>query len=180
MKHGIAAAAVVTVAMAVTAVASVGRVALHAMELDLDKRIQTLSVDVPFELMGNTRGLYLEGYGAVFTAEVNLAQSMNVNPFQPTIPKEYVDKLRLRKLERVPLLKKCMQDQMMNMAGSLDGVPVNEQIVLGVTLFYRKWEDTAGLPSQIVMRAERRKLLDVQVGRARRDSLASVIQVQEL
>ena len=73
-----------------------------------------------------------------------------------------------------------MQDQMMNMAGSLDGVPVNEQIVLGVTLFYRKWEDTAGLPSQIVMRAERRKLLDVQVGRARRDSLASVIQVQEL
>ena len=170
------------VAAAVVALAAVPRISrevLHGMELSVDKHIQTLSVDAPFELLGNTRGLYLEGYGAVFTTEVNLSQSINVNPFQPTIPKQYVDKLRLRKLERVPVLKKCMQDEMVAIAASLDAVPVNEQIVLSATLFYRKWEDTAGLPAQIVMQAERQKLLDVQLGRASRESLASIIRVQE-
>jgi hypothetical protein len=170
---------VAAVVVAVAAVPRVSREALHTMELSVDKRILTFSVDAPFELLGNTRGLYLEGYGAVFTTEVNLSQSMNISPFQPTMPKEYVDKLRLRKLERVPVLKKCMQDEMVAIAASLDAVPANEQTVLSVTLFYHPWEDRAGLPSQIVMQAERQKLLDVQLGRASRASLDSVIQVQE-
>jgi hypothetical protein len=163
-----------------TASPRVSREALHAMEISFDQRIQTLSPDVPFELLGNTRGVYLDGYGAVFTSEVNLSQSMNLSPFQTTIPKEYVTKLRLRKLERVPALKKCMKEQLVAMASSLDTVPVSEQIVLGVTLLYRKWEDASGLPSQIVMQAERQKLLDVQLGRATRASLDAVIRVQEL
>jgi hypothetical protein len=165
--------------VALAAAPLVSRDALHGMEISVDKRIQTLNADTPFELLGNTRGLYLEGYGAVFTTEVNLSQSINISPFQPTIPKEYVDKLRLRKRERVPVLRKCMQEEMVAIAASLDTVPVNEQIVLGVTLYYRKWEDTSGLPSQIVMQAERQKLLDVQLGRASRESLASVIRVHE-
>ena len=66
------------------------------------------------------------------------------------------------------------------MASSLDAVPPNEQVVLGVTLFYHTWEDRGGLPSQIVMQAERQKLLDVQLGRASRSSLDSIIKVQEL
>jgi hypothetical protein len=47
-------------------------------------------------------------------------------------------------------------------------------------LFYYKWEDTAGLPSQILMQAERQKLLDVQLGRASRSSVDAIIHVQEL
>jgi hypothetical protein len=164
-------------AAAFTAKTGVSREAVQAMERSFDKRIQTLSADVPFELLGNTRGVYLEGYGAVFTSEVNLSQSANTSPFQLTIPKEYATKLRLRKLERVPMLKKNMQQEMVAMASSLDAVPPNERIVLGVTLYYHKWEDSSGLPSQIVMQAERQKLLDVQLGHAAADS---VIHVQEL
>lgn len=170
-------------AVIVTAVADsprVSRDALHAMETSFDKRIRTTSVEAPFELLGNTRGLYLEGYGAVFTSEVNLLLSANVSPFQTSMPKDYVVKLRQRKLERVPVLKKCMQEEMVAMASSLDTVPANQQIVLGVTLLYHPWEDTAGLPSQIVMQAERQKLLDVQLGRTSRASLDSIIRVQEL
>jgi hypothetical protein len=182
MRRWCVATVLVAAAVAILAAAPrVSREALHVMELSVDRRIQTLSADAPFELLGNTRGLYLEGYGAVFTAEVNLSQSNNISPFQPTIPKEYVDKLRLRKLERVPVLKKCMQDEMVALAASLDAVPANEQIVLSVTLYYyRKWEDTTGLPSQIVMQAERQRLVDVQLGRASRGSLDSVIRVQQL
>lgn len=171
----------VTAVIALAAVPRVTRAALEAMEISFDKRVRTITVDAPFELLGNTRGVYLEGYGAVFTAEVNLARSTNLSPFQLTIPKEYIVKLHARKLERVPILKKQMQEAMLAMAASLDAVPPNEKIVLGVTLFYyTKWEDTAGLPSQIVMQAERQKLLDVQLGRTSRSALDSIIRVEEL
>jgi len=166
--------------IAIAATSHVSREALQAMETSFDRRIQTMSADVPFELLGNTNGIYLEGYGAVFTAEVNLAQSASISPFQPSMPKEYVVKLRQRKLERVPILKKSMQEEMVAMASSLDNVPANERIVLGVKLFYRTWEDRAGLPSQILMQAERQKLLDVQLGRTNRASLDSIIRVEEL
>src|SRR5579872_521758 len=170
----------IVAAIAIAAAPRVSRDAMHAMEISFDKRIQTLSVDAPFELLGNTRGVYLEGYGAVFTSEVNLMLSANISPFQTSMPKEYIVKLRQRKLERVPILKKSMQEEMMAMASSLDAVPANEQIVLGVTLLYHPWEDTTGLPSQILMQAERQKLLDVQLGRTSRSSLDSIIRTQEL
>jgi hypothetical protein len=172
--------ATVFMAAAFAAAPRIRREALHAMELSFDKRIQTLSADIPFELLGNTRGVYLEGFGVIFTSEVNLSQSMAITPFSLTIPKEYMVKLRLRKLDRVPVLEKNMREQLVAMASSLDSVPPNEQVVLGVTLFYHNWEDTAGLPLQIVMRAARQQLLDVQLGRASRASLDSIIKMQEL
>jgi hypothetical protein len=158
----------------------VGYAAIRAMEKSFDQRVVTLSTDTPFDLLGNTRGVYLGGYGAVFTTEVNLLVTNNVSPFLRTIPKEYVVKVHAQKLQRVPLLKRSMQDAMVATAASLDNVPPGENIVLGVTLFYYNWENTSGLPAQIVMQAQRQKLLDVQLGRASRASLDAVIRVQEL
>ena len=66
------------------------------------------------------------------------------------------------------------------MASSLDTVPANERIALGVKLLYHPWEDNTGLPSQILMQAERQKLVDVQLGHASRSSLDSIIRVEEL
>jgi hypothetical protein len=158
----------------------VSRAAIQAMERSFDKRVFTISVEAPFDLLGNTRGIYLNGYGAVFTTELNLMVTTNVSPFLQTIPKSYVTKVHTQKMQRLPLLKQTMQDAMVATAASLDNVPAQENIVFGVSLFYYTWEDTTGLPAQIVMRAERQKLLDVQLGRAGRSTLDSVIRVQEL
>ena len=167
-----------------TAVAEGPRVSLasmRAMEQSFDKRLMTASTESSFDLLGTTRGVYLDGYGAVFTAELNLMVTTNISPFLQQIPKNYVVKVHAQKLQRVPLLKQTMQEAMLAMASSLDGVRANENIVLGVSLVYfTKWEDTSGLPSEIIMQAERQKLLDVQLGRASRSSLDSSIHVQEL
>jgi hypothetical protein len=166
-----------------TAVAGprVGLTAMRAMEQSFDKSVLTANPETPFELLGTTRGVYLDGYGAVFTTELDLMVTTNINPFLQKIPKEYVVKVHTQKLQRVPLLKQTMREAMLSMASSLDGVRANENIVLGVSLVYfTKWEDITGLPSQIVMQAERQKLLDVQLGRASRSSLESFIHVQEL
>jgi hypothetical protein len=166
---------------AVAEAAHVGLTSIRAMEQSFDKRILTASTESPYDLLGTTRGVYLDGYGAVFTAELNLMVTNNISPFLQQIPKDYVVKVHAQKLQRLPLLKQTMRDAMLAMASSLDGVPKNENIVLGVSLVYfTKWEDTSGLPSEIIMQAERQKLLDVQLGRTSRSSLDSSIHVQEL
>jgi len=158
----------------------VGRPALRAMEQSFDKRILTASSEAPFDLLGTTRGVYLDGYGSIFTTELNLLITTNLSPFQLTIPKEYVTKVHAQKLQRLPLLKRSMQEAMLAAASSLDNVRPEEKIVFGVSIFYYKWEDTSGLPAQIVMQAERQKLLNVQLGRTPRAALESAIRVQEL
>lgn len=159
----------------------VSRPAVSAMEQSFDRRIITFSTEAPFDLFGTTRGVYLDGYGAVFTTEVNLMHTETLTPFRLTLPKDYVTKVHEQKLQRVPVLERIMREAMLAMAASLDVVPPTENIVLAVSLvYYHTWEDTSGLPSQIIMRAERQKLLDVQLGRASRSSLDSIIRMQEL
>ena len=169
-----------TVWAAIAQAPRVTRAALRSLEQSFDKRVLTLNAESPFELLGTTRGVYLEGYGAVLTAEVNLMVTMNLTPFQSTIPKPYIVKVHAQKRQRLPVLKRSMQEALIATAASLDTVPSNEQVAVGVSLFYYKWEDTSGLPSQIVMRAERQKLLDVQLGHVDRSALDSIVQVKEL
>jgi hypothetical protein len=84
---------------------------------------------------------------------------------------------RDRKVQRIPLLEADMREVMADTASNIDTLPPNERVIIGVTLFYFKWEDSSGLPRQIVMSAEKQKLLQ-----ARRDkvNLATVIQEQKL
>ncbi|MCC6860887.1 MAG: hypothetical protein IT158_20130 [Bryobacterales bacterium] len=144
------------------------------LEHKFDDRIESVTRDDPFWLMVNTSGVYLEGYGAVFTAQVNLVSTPTVSPFRQTIPKEDVVKVHARKLQRLPVLKQHMRESLVGMAATLDDVPANEQIALAVSLFYFGWEDTSGLPSQVLMQGERRKLIDLQAGRATPEAVLKV------
>lgn len=157
----------------------VSRVALAAMERTFDQRILRFDVNDPFDLLGATRGVYLEGYGAVFTAEVNLVASAVVTPFRPAPGKDQIERLRQRKLERLALLKQHMREMLLNLAASLEAVPRDEHIALGVSVFYFSWEDRTGLPSQVVMRARRQSLLSAQARRASDATLEELIRVEE-
>jgi len=129
----------------------------------------------PFTLLGSTRGLYLEGYGAVFTAEMNLVPGLSLSPFRQTISPEEIARVRARKLEQLPVLRKTMQAMLLSAAASLDDVPKDERIVLGVIMLYLPAEDSAGMPSKIVMQGLRGKLLEAKLGHA----AADVVTVQE-
>ena len=156
----------------------VSRAAVAAMEKSIDRRLEAV-VESPFLLLGMTRGVYLEGYGAVFTAEVNLASGPSISPFRPKVTKDDTVKLRLNNLGRLPALKSAMREMLVAAAGSLDTVPAEERLVVGVSLFCFSWEDSSGLPSQIVMQAPRRTLLDFQTNRRDRSTLEAAVQVQE-
>ena len=151
------------------------RAAVKAVEVSFDQRIERLADD-PFILVGFTRGVYLEGYGAVFTAEVNLAIGPSPSPFHPVVSKEDIARIRTKKLERFPALRQCMRDMLLNAAASLDEVPANEQIVVGVSLLYRPDEDSSGMPGQILMQGTKGQLLDAKLNRI---GLDGVVKVRE-
>jgi hypothetical protein len=137
----------------------VSRTALAAVEKTFDQRLEKASITDPFDLLGTTRGVYLEGYGAVFSAELNLIVSPNLSPFHQRFTKQEIARIHDRKLQRLPLLKQNMREMLIASAATLENLPPSEQVVLAISLFHYSWEDTAGIPGQIVMQAQRQQLL---------------------
>ena len=93
---------------AVWAAPTFKRAALISIEKSFDDRIVHIADD-PYILVGFTRGVYLEGYGAVFTAEVNLAIGPAQSPFRPIITKEDIVRIRAKKADRLPVLREAMR-----------------------------------------------------------------------
>ena len=107
-------------------------------------------------ILGLVRGLYLEGYGSVYTAELDLVETPKPNPFRAKISPEEAAKVHQRKVANLALLKKSMRDMWLDAASALSGTSDSEQVVLAVRLFYQPWEDASGLPTQIVMKGPRK------------------------
>ena len=146
----------------------VSRQLIVSMEKRLDERISRLWDDNPLSVLGTTRGIYLEGFGAVFTAEINPA----VQPLtlmNPILTPQDKIKFHQKKLERIPQLKKALVQALADTASSLDPVPANEQVVIAVTVTRYQWEDTTGMPAQITVQgaaAEVDRRASGQAGRA--------------
>ncbi len=170
MKRLIALAAAAT---ALWALPTVRRSSLASLESNFLKTLTAANM----EILALPRGVYLEGYGAVFTADVNLTPTPSINPFQLTIGKPVIERIYQKKLAQLPILLAGMQQILLDAGSVLNTVPAQEQIVLVVTLGNETWETTGKLPSQVYMQAQRAKLMDAKAGKVK---IETVIKVQEL
>lgn len=179
MPLRVAAGAFVTLALiaAVAAPSRITRASLKSLEQSADTSFEALVKEDPLSILGSTRGVYLQGYGVVFTTEVELAASAAPNPFRPALNKEGIARLREKKRVRIAFLKENMRNMLVSFASSLDTVPLNENVALAVTVPYFSWEDKDGMPQQILAVAPRKALLDAKAGNAA--PLAAVMKVQE-
>ncbi|MEQ1947373.1 MAG: hypothetical protein ABL995_09295 [Bryobacteraceae bacterium] len=155
----------------------VSRTTLIGTEENLDSRFRQLYNDNPYALPGPTRGVYLEGYGVVFTAEVNLVNGPAIHMFHPTATPEEITAHHAAKLKRVPDFRKTLQTALMNTASTLDSVPDDEQIVLVGMLAKYPWEDLTGLPRQILVQGQKKKLLEAK--KSGKTDLTDIIKVVE-
>jgi hypothetical protein len=133
---------------------------LGELEKTFDSRVASLAGPKAdpnefVELMGDTRGLQLLDYGLVFTADVSLVKTPSINPFQKEIPQPVQERVHQRRVERLPLLKSAMKEMLRGMATAGAQLPATQQMVLSVRLYYGTWEDTKGMPAEVVMRATR-------------------------
>lgn len=155
------------------------RAALKSAETGIDNRIQQVTSRTPFALLGNTRGAYLAGYGAVFTLEVNLVPVAGLSPFRPAYTPKEIQDLNRQKREKLAVLKTGLRQLLMEETATLPHVPAAEKVAIVVSLFNYNWEDTVGLPSQIVMQATRQALLDLQAKHAPADAQERTIESSE-
>src|ERR1700732_777632 len=87
----------------------VDRTQMEKVEKGLDATLLRFTTDNSHTLIGVTRGIYLEGVGAVLTAEL-IVVNAPVNIMHPLPTKEEVVQMRKKKLERIPLLKKILKN----------------------------------------------------------------------
>src|SRR5580698_11100542 len=99
---------------------------LKAVELSLDDRIKSLWPENPFSIIRLTRGLYLDGYGAVFTVDVSPVLS-TTSMMHPTVTKDEVVKAHKIRGERIAELRTAMRLAVADAAASLDPVPADDQ-----------------------------------------------------
>jgi hypothetical protein len=137
----------------------VNRGMIEAMEHSMDRKVAGLWPQDPAEVIGVSQGTYIRGYGAVFLGEVNLAPAPGISPFHQTVTADEVRRTREKKLQRMAALRTAMRAMLTDSARSLDSVPADEQVAVGLSLFYWTWENREGLPAQIVMHAPRKALL---------------------
>jgi hypothetical protein len=129
------------------------------LEDNFNVRIKSFSPKEPVYMLALTRGLYVRGFGVIFTSELDLIQSPTINPFHQKILPEEVVSTHERKMKQLPLLRQALRDEFMACAKSLDAVPPGEQMVLSVRLEYQGWENKAQLPGEIILRADRKSAM---------------------
>lgn len=153
---------------------------IRAVELSVNEKFSAHGPD-PWDLLGNARGTYLDGYGALFTFELDLvnAGGLTMSPFHRTTPEDIVS-MRERKMKKLPEFKDAMRSLMMDASTTLEGLPANERISLEATLFSYSWEkDAKEMPRRILMTAQKQKLLDARASHATPAELANMIQEQD-
>jgi hypothetical protein len=142
-----------------TAPARVSLVSLATLARGFDRDLRMFAVTDPIDVLGNTRGIYLDGYGAVFTTELSPILTPQLSPFRPNISEQEKTQVRQRKLARLPAVERLMNAMLQTAAKELVAVPDDQQIVVAVKFLYLPYEDTTGLPGQMVMHAARRTIL---------------------
>jgi hypothetical protein len=134
---------------------------LKAVEASINDRVRS-NINDPYDLLGPARGTYLEGYGAVFTVEMDLvaASPLNLSPFKQSISEKEIADLHDRKARKVPGLKESMRDLMAKACKTLPALPSEENIVMEAFFFNYNWEQSRGLPHRIMLTARKQKLMD--------------------
>jgi hypothetical protein len=152
------------------------RDSLETVERTLSDRMRSDEVLSTMYVLWRPRGAYLEGYGAVFTIELNLAPIGDVSPFQKSYSAEQKRQLNVRKRQRLEDLTEQARQMLVEAASQLKVVPESENVALAVTLFHYNWEDVTNLPSQLVVQAPRSTLLAGAAGKLSKAELKAQVQ----
>jgi hypothetical protein len=141
----------------------------------MNDKFRSVTAD-PYDLLGTARGTYLDGYGAVFTIELQLVYITPPSPFRPAYSPQELAALHDRKMKKLPVLKEAMRGLMASSVNTLDSMPGNEHIAMEAILWRYSWEDSHGIPQRVLMTAEKSRLIEAQASHA---DLAGVIEEQE-
>jgi len=134
------------------------------MESAFERQLRGLDPNDSFDLLGACSGVYLDGYGLVFTIPLSLiAPPPSFGPFTGGYTAQKAEAIHKRKLAHLPALRKALSDMLLEASRSFSGLPPNEKIAIAARLYYLDYEDKAGLPDQVVVSADRATALSGKI-----------------
>lgn len=133
----------------------------------------------PWEPLGDARGTYVPGYGAVFTFEMSLVNVTPITPFHVEISPQEIRAVHARKIKKLTPLQSAMRDLIVRAATALSALPPNEQITIEVFLDYFSFEDRTNLPRRLTMTASRQKIMDAVARHASEADFAALIEERD-
>ena len=132
---------------------------MEAMERAVDRSFRPVAGDRPVAI-SSTRGIFLPGYGVVFSVEVNLVPTASPSPFRRSYTAEEIGDLNRRKRDALEPLRRRMREVLVRQGAALTDLAADLQVTLAVSLFHFPWEDRSDLPSQVVIGSSRAGLAD--------------------
>jgi len=140
---------------------------LAQLELGFEDKVKAIRAPESVSLMGASSGFYLEGYGVVLTIPLDLTYTPGISPFHQQFTKQEQEQVHRRKLAQLPAMRQAVREMVVSAAASLTTLPMDRKISVAVRVYYQAWEDSSGLPRQIVATADRKS------------AQAGVIQLEE-
>lgn len=162
-------------AWAQTAKPAIPLTTMKEVEKATNARLLAAPAD-PWSVLGDARGTYLPGGGAVVTFELALANLTPITPFHPDVSPKEKRSAHDRKVKNLAALKVAMREMIARAATVLTSMPGNEQITFEAFLFNFNWEDRAGLPERLTVCANRQKVADAVARHASATELASLFE----
>ena len=102
-----------------------------------------------------------------------------MSPFRPAYSRPEIQNLNQQKRAKLADLRSQLRQVLVDQGAVLTRIPPTEKVAIVVTLFNFNWEDTTGLPSQIVLQATRQSLAELHVRKAAPEALAAAIEMKE-
>jgi hypothetical protein len=126
------------------------------LESGFENKLKALNGQEPLSLLGAGSCFYLEGYGVVLTIPLDLIYTPTISPFRQQFTKQEQEQVRRRKVAQLPALRQAARETVASVAASLTTLPMDRKISVAVRIYYLAWEDSSGLPRQIVATADRK------------------------
>jgi len=134
-------------------------VSVAKLEGAFEQKLKTLDSNDSVALLGACSGVYVSGYGLVFTIPLSLIPAPSMGPFGGAMTPQKADNIHKRMQAQLPVVKKALNDMLMQAAKTYPDLPAGEKLAVAVRLFYLDSEDKTGLPNQIVVSADRASAL---------------------
>lgn len=150
---------------------------LVRMEQALEGSFRNIEDPAPMQTLGMVRGVYLAGYGALFSVQVNLVPMANLSPFRQAYSDDEKRQLNLRKRGRLEDLELKLRGVLVDQGGRLMRVPREEKVAIAASLFHFPWEDRTQLPGQMVLSARRDALTGLQNGRTAKAEAKGLVEL---
>jgi hypothetical protein len=135
-------------------VSPIDSAAVAKIESAFEQKVKDLDPNDPFDRLGACSGVYISGYGLVFTLPLSLVSAPTFGPFTGGFTPQKADAIHKRKLAHLPLLKKAMSEMALQASKAFPTLPPTDKVVVAARLFYLDYEDKTGLPNQMVIAAD--------------------------